>query len=86
MKVEQINTISWILLVLLTISGFLISEQSVAIGLVPLLLILGATSIKYLTVGFQFLDLKHAHTGWKIIFIALVTLFLLVIFFLRMAS
>jgi len=85
-KAEKINTISWFLLVLLTLSGYLVSEQSVSIGLLPLLLILGATAIKYFTVGFQFLDLKHAHVAWKIIFIALVSLFLLLIFILRMSS
>ncbi len=86
MKTEMLNTVSWILLVLLTLSGYLISEKSVTIGALPLLLILGATAIKYLTVGFQFLDLKHAHVGWRIIFSTLVFLFLLLIFVIRMAS
>ena len=83
MKNERLNTITWIALTLLTVSGFLISDYSSSFGILSILLILGFTLAKYLAVGFQFLELKHAHLAWRIIFSVVVLAFLLVIFFLQ---
>ncbi|WP_348823411.1 cytochrome C oxidase subunit IV family protein [Flavobacterium aestuarii] len=65
-----------ILLIILTIATAYVSEWSVLSGFaVPFLVLL--SSIKFLLVAFQFMELKKAHTFWKMSL--LITLGLLVI-------
>jgi len=78
----RINTITWIILLLLTIFGFFIAEGSSLSKSIILGLILSATVIKFLAVGFQFIDLKEAHIAWRVLFVVFILLFVTVIFFL----
>lgn len=82
MKSLRINTITWVFLVLLTIFGYFMAEGSSLSTSIVLALVLVATAIKFLTVGFQFLDLKEAHIAWRILFVVFILLFLTAIFFL----
>ncbi len=79
----RINTITWILLVLLTLFGFFMAESSgFASKMLVFGLILIATVIKFLSVGFQFLELKEAHIAWRILFVLFILLFVTLIFLL----
>ena len=78
----RINTITWIFLVLLTIFGFFMAEGSSLSKSIVLSLVLLTTAIKFLAVGFQFLDLKEAHIAWRILFVVFILSFLTAIFFL----
>jgi len=77
MKKENILTITWILLVILTILEYTFAEISlpakIAFGG-----IMTASFIKYIGVAFQFLELKHAHGFWKFIAVTIVVLFVVI--------
>lgn len=62
------NTHTIIILFLLTVASFLVSETT---AIAPLLLGLGG--VKFLLVSFQFVEVKRAHLFWK----ALVLVFVL---------
>lgn len=77
----RINTITWLLLVLLTIAGYFVSKVfSFDTRASAVALILLATIIKFLSVGFQFLDLKEANMAWRVIFVVFILMFSMVIF------
>ncbi|WP_052273177.1 cytochrome C oxidase subunit IV family protein [Flavihumibacter solisilvae] len=62
------NSITWIVLMLLTIiTAFLIGPRYAAI------LILLISAMKFLLVAFQFMELKKAHSFWKVSMIIVVT-------------
>ena len=64
MKKEiKLNTITWIVLVLLICLSTLFAENGVENSY---LIIAGLAVIKFLSVMFQFVEAKHAHVVWKI--------------------
>jgi len=75
MKKENILTITWILLVILTIVEYTFAELSINVKL-AFGGIMIASFLKYIGVAFQFLELKHAHSFWKFIAITIVVLFI----------
>ena len=66
------NTLIWLILVILMILNFWLAEYSPIISKWTLQIILLVIIIKFLTVIFQFMDLKEAHKNWKYIFIIFV--------------
>ena len=74
MKKENILTIIWILLVILTILEYTFAEISLPTK-IAFAGIMTASFIKYIGVAFQFLELKHAHSFWKFIAVAIVVVF-----------
>ena len=74
MKKENILTITWILLVILTIAEYTFAEISLPTK-IAFFGIMTASFIKYIGVAFQFLELKHAHSFWKFIAVTIVVLF-----------
>ena len=61
------NLLTWILLVALTISAYFFSEGQLS-GHWLVLTIMGISIIKFNLIGWQFVEIKHAHPFWKIIF------------------
>ncbi|HHO55353.1 MAG TPA: hypothetical protein ENK21_03120 [Trueperaceae bacterium] len=82
MNTLRINTITWLVLVLLTLFGYFMAEGSSLAKPVVFGLVLAATAIKFLSVGFQFLDLKEAHLAWRILFLGFILIFAVAMFFL----
>lgn len=68
------DLILWISLVVLTLLAYFFSES--AGGKILLYTLLIVTSIKFLGVGFQFMELKKAHGFWKISFVFLLVVFI----------
>lgn len=65
MKKEiKLNSIAWLALILLMLISTLFSENK-SLNLFKYIVIL--TSIKFLLVTFQFMEVKHAHLIWKIV-------------------
>ena len=63
-----LNTLLWLCMLALAILVFWIAEGSdINSGLVTLL-ILGVALVKFLGIGFQFMELKNAHLTWKVLF------------------
>lgn len=60
-------TITYIILVLLTILSTLISGTSLSMTIV--IGIVAISVIKFILVGWEFMELKQAHTFWKSIYI-----------------
>ncbi len=57
---KNTNIITWIILMLLTLTTAIIAGMSSAAYL-----ILMAAAIKFMLVAFQFMELKKAHVLWK---------------------
>ncbi|KAA3633127.1 MAG: hypothetical protein DWQ02_13600 [Bacteroidetes bacterium] len=71
----------WVVLISLTLIGFFSAESSLGKNvIVPVLLLL--TGIKFLGVGFQFMELKKAHAFWQWGFVAVFFLFSCLVWFL----
>lgn len=71
----------WIALISLTLISFFSSGASIGKSiLVPVLLFL--TGIKFLGVGFQFMELKKAHGFWQMSFVTVLLLFFCLVWFL----
>ncbi len=68
------NLVVLLLLLILTISNFLLSSHA-AIRFLILILF----GIKFLLVAFQFMELNKAHTIWKVAIISLISLVLIII-------
>jgi hypothetical protein len=66
-------------LVGLTIASFLFSEGKLT-GHTLLLFIMGITIIKFTSIGLQFVELKHSHPFWKIIFIGFILFFSIMVY------
>ncbi|MEZ5038157.1 MAG: cytochrome C oxidase subunit IV family protein [Chitinophagales bacterium] len=58
--------ITYIILIVLTILSPFLSTYVIAKPIVYLIIIFSIT--KFLLVGYQFMELKHAHSFWKAIF------------------
>ena len=60
---------------LLMLFNFCLAEMSSTAQKWTLLVILGVTLIKFLSVAFQFMEIKDASTGWKILITVFILLF-----------
>lgn len=75
MKKElKLNTIIWILLVVLIWVSTLFSENGFEKAY---LLIAGLSVVKFVSVMFQFVEVKHAHLVWKLVSILFVIVYFL---------
>jgi len=73
------NTLTWVALILLTVTGFFLAGSAIpAKGMLIILLII--SSIKFLGIGFQFIELKKAHNFWKVIFVGILLIFVLIMY------
>jgi len=73
MKKEiKLNTITWIALVVLICISTLFSENGFDNAY---LLIAGLSVIKFITVMFQFVEVKQAHIVWKIVSLLFVVVY-----------
>ena len=68
------NIITWVLLIALTVAAYIFSEGNLS-GNTLVLFIMGITIIKFTGIGFQYVELKHAHTIWKVLFIGFILAF-----------
>ena len=71
---KSANFITWILLVALTLFGFYFSEGQ-STGMVLALSLMGLTILKFTGIGFQFIELRHAHIFWRIIYLFYIFIF-----------
>lgn len=75
------NIIVWVGLVLFSILTFY-SSESLFTGTQLALVLMAIVTVKFIGIGFQFVELKHAHTTWKIVFTGFILFFgLLVVVF-----
>lgn len=65
-------TITWIILIVLTITSALVSKLE-SKYVVSIILILSA--LKFFGIAFQFMEIKKAHVFWKTIIIGFIFLF-----------
>ncbi|MCP5062517.1 MAG: hypothetical protein GY936_08645 [Ignavibacteriae bacterium] len=68
------NRITWITLISLTIMGFAFSESSF-LGPSLAISILLLYGIKFLGIGFQFMEISKAHFIWKTILVSILIIF-----------
>ncbi|SNZ01488.1 cytochrome C oxidase subunit IV family protein [Flagellimonas pacifica] len=73
---DRTITITWILLVVLTIITSLFSGMN---GINVSIFVIVLAGFKFLGVAFQFMELKKAHLFWKIIIFAYLILFVSII-------
>lgn len=71
-KEVKLNTIVWILLIVLICASTLLAENSFNSAF---LIISGLSVVKFLSVIFQFVEVKHAHLAWKITSVIFVIVF-----------
>ncbi len=72
-KENRLNTIVWVALIALICVSVLFSENELKYSF---LLITALSFVKFISVSFQFVEVKHAHVVWKLlsVFFALVYL------------
>lgn len=71
----------WVVLITLTLVGYF--SSSAEMGKSTLILsLLAVTVIKFTGVGFQFMELKKAHTFWKVSLVSLLGIYALLLVFL----
>jgi hypothetical protein len=66
------NSITWIVLLVLTVISGLVSSASISY-LVPFILVFAA--LKFIGVAFNFMELKKAHVFWKIVLVGYLVVF-----------
>ncbi|WP_341216532.1 cytochrome C oxidase subunit IV family protein [uncultured Wocania sp.] len=65
-------TITWIILIVLTITSALVSKlESKYVVLIILIL----STLKFFGIAFQFMEIKKAHLFWKIIIVGFILFF-----------
>ena len=69
---NKLTIITWVSLVLLTIVSALFSNLENNLGAI---LIIGLATLKFLVVGFQFMELKKAHTFWKVLLLFFIIIY-----------
>lgn len=75
------NILTWVGLVSFTLLTFY-SSEALFTGKQLVLVLMGIVVIKFLGIGFQFIELKRAHTVWKVLFTGFILVFgLLVVLF-----
>jgi len=72
------NISVWVGLVVFTLITFYASE-TLFIGTPLVLVIMGIVIIKFLGIGLQFIELKYAHTTWKLLFTGFILFFSLLV-------
>ena len=72
------NIILWIALVLLTLVTFYSSEGYFS-GKTLVVVLMGIVIVKFLGIGFQYIELKDAHPVWKVLFTGFILLFSLMV-------
>jgi hypothetical protein len=72
------NLVLWFLLVLLTLITYYSSENYFT-GKILVAVLMGIVIIKFLGIGFQFIELKDAHPVWKVLFTGFILLFSLLV-------
>jgi len=75
---KRANIILWIVLVLLTLLTFYSSEDLFS-GTKLVLVLMGIVIIKFLGIGFQYIELKDAATIWKVLFTGFILVFALLV-------
>ncbi|WP_420604168.1 cytochrome C oxidase subunit IV family protein [Flagellimonas sp.] len=73
---DKTTTITWILLVVLTIITSLFSGMN---GINVSIFVMVLAGFKFLGVAFQFMELKKAHLFWKLIITGYLVLFITII-------
>ena len=73
---KKITTITWVLLIILTIASALVSKIE---GEYIVLIILFLAVLKFIGIAFQFMELKKAHSFWKGSIIVFLIVFILTI-------
>ncbi len=63
----------WVVLLVFTIVAGIVSSTA---GKYAVVAILGLSAIKFMGVAFEFMDLKVAHTFWKVVVTAYLLVFL----------
>lgn len=76
MKTSYIYT--WLGLILLTLLSYFFSENILS-GIQLAAVIMGIVVIKFIAIGFQFMELKNANTTWKVLFGGFIVLFALLV-------
>lgn len=74
------NIVTWAILMVLTVTGGLISRTSIHYT-IPLIIIF--TIIKFLGVAFNFMEMKKANSFWKILIVVYIVAFSSAVFVLR---
>jgi hypothetical protein len=69
---KNIATITWIILIVFTITSALVSKLD---GKYVVLIILILSALKFFGIAFQFMEIKKAHAFWKTIIIGFIFLF-----------
>lgn len=69
---KNITTITWIILIILTITSAFISNLE---GTYVVLIILILSALKFFGIAFQFMELKKAHSFWKVSIIGFILIF-----------
>jgi hypothetical protein len=70
-------TITWGILIVLTIASALISKLN---NSYVVLMILALSALKFFGIAFQFMELKKAHVFWKVSVIGFIFIFVAVLF------
>ena len=71
---KRANIILWIALVLFTLLTFYFSEYQFS-GTSLVLVLMGIVIIKFLGIGFQYVELKDASPIWKVLFTGYILVF-----------
>lgn len=71
---QRANVILWVALVLFTLLTFYFSEYQFS-GTNLVLVLMGIVIIKFLGIGFQYVELKDAAPVWKVLFTGFILLF-----------
>jgi hypothetical protein len=66
------SNLTWIVLIILTIASALISKLN---SHYVVLIILVFSSLKFLGIAFQFMELKKAHLFWKAMIVSFLVIF-----------
>jgi lipopolysaccharide export LptBFGC system permease protein LptF len=69
------NLITWLVLISLTVTGYFFSGSTRS-GSALALLILTLFGIKFLSIGYQFMELKKAHPAWKTLLPVIIFVFI----------
>ncbi|CAM1354656.1 cytochrome C oxidase subunit IV family protein [Tenacibaculum insulae] len=69
---NKLTITTWVSLVLLTIVSALFSNLENNLGAI---LIIGLATLKFLVVGFQFMEIKKAHTFWKVLLLFFIIIY-----------
>jgi len=69
----KLNTITWIALVALICANMMFSENNFEHSF---LIITAFSIIKFLSVAFQFMEVKHAHIAWKMLTLSFALIYL----------